>query len=47
MLLSSFVENELIKESLLGTLGSGRLSHGLLICGEKGFGTNYFAKLLA
>lgn len=46
MLLNSFTGNN-IKESLLGALASGRLSHGLLLCGEKGMGVNYFALLLA
>lgn len=47
MLLDSFTGNKNIKESLLGALASGRLSHGLLLCGEKGFGVNHFAWLLA
>ena len=47
MLLNSFTGNKNIKESLLGAMASGRLSHGLLICGEKGMGVNYFALLLA
>ncbi|MBQ8604955.1 MAG: AAA family ATPase [Oscillospiraceae bacterium] len=47
MLLNSFTGNNNIKESLLGALASGRLSHGLLLCGEKGMGVNYFALLLA
>lgn len=47
MYLSSFTGNSAIKESLLGALASGRLSHGLLICGEKGMGINHFARLLA
>ena len=47
MLLNSFTGNRNIKESLLGALASGRLSHGLLLCGEKGMGVNYFALLLA
>ncbi|MBR5521430.1 MAG: AAA family ATPase [Oscillospiraceae bacterium] len=47
MLLSTFTGNNGIKESLLGALASGRLSHGLLLCGEKGMGVNYFALLLA
>ena len=47
MLLDSFTGNRNIKESLLGALASGRLSHGLLLCGEKGMGVNHFAWLLA
>ncbi len=47
MLLNSFTGNKNIKESLLGALASGRLSHGLLLRGEKGMGVNYFALLLA
>ncbi len=47
MLLDSFTGNKNIKESLLGALASGRLSHGLLLCGEKGMGVNRFAYLLA
>lgn len=47
MLLSSFIGNNNIKESLLGALASGRLSHGLLIVGPKGQGVNHFARLLA
>ncbi|MBQ3008679.1 MAG: hypothetical protein IJD80_03725 [Oscillospiraceae bacterium] len=47
MLLSTFTGNKSIKESLLGALASGRLSHGLLLCGEKGLGVNHFAYLLA
>lgn len=47
MLLSTFVGNNSVKESLLGALASGRLSHGLMICGEKGTGINRFALLLA
>ena len=47
MLLNSFTGNRNIKESLLGVLASGRLSHGLLLCGEKGMGVNHFALLLA
>ena len=47
MLLSTFTGNKSIKESLLGALASGRLSHGLLLCGEKGLGVNRFAWLLA
>ncbi|MBR4035474.1 MAG: hypothetical protein IKJ05_01930 [Oscillospiraceae bacterium] len=47
MLLDSFTGNKNIKESLLGALASGRLSHGLLLCGEKGLGVNRFAWLLA
>lgn len=47
MLLNTFTGNKNIKESLLGTLASGRLSHGLLLCGEKGLGVNRFAWLLA
>ncbi|MEG1862145.1 MAG: AAA family ATPase [Oscillospiraceae bacterium] len=39
--------NNNIKESLLGALTSGRLSHGLLIVGTKGLGVNHFARLLA
>ena len=47
MLAEKFKGNRNIKESLLGALASGRLSHGLLLCGEKGMGVNYFALLLA
>lgn len=47
MLLNTFTGNRNIKESLLGALVSGRLSHGLLLCGEKGLGVNHFAWLLA
>lgn len=47
MNLNAFKGNTGIKESLLGAIASGRLSHGLLICGEKGMGVNYFAHLLA
>jgi len=47
MLLNSFTGNKNIKESLLGAMASGRLSHGLLLRGEKGMGVNYFALLLA
>lgn len=47
MLLNSFTGNRLIKESLLGALASGRLSHGLMLCGRKGMGVNHFAHLLA
>ena len=47
MLLNSFTGNKNIKESLLGALASGRLSHGLLLRGEKGMGVNHFAYLLA
>ena len=47
MLLNSFTGNRNIKESLRGALASGRLSHGLLLCGEKGMGVNEFAWLLA
>ena len=47
MLLNSFTGNRNIKESLLGALASGRLSHGLLLRGEKGMGVNHFAYLLA
>ena len=47
MLLDSFIGNKNMKESLLGALASGRLSHGLLLCGEKGLGVNEFAYLLA
>ena len=47
MLRDNFKGNETIKESLLGALASGSLSHGLLLCGEKGMGVNYFALLLA
>ena len=47
MLLNSFTGNTNIKESLLGALASGRLSHGLLLCGDKGMGVNHFAWLLA
>ena len=47
MLLNSFTGNRNIKESLLGALASGRLSHGLLLSGEKGMGVNEFAWLLA
>lgn len=47
MLLNTFTGNMNIKESLLGALSSGRLSHGLLLCGEKGMGVNHFAFLLA
>ena len=47
MLLNSFTGNKNIKESLLGAIASGRLSHGLLLCGDKGLGVNRFAWLLA
>ncbi len=47
MLLNSFTGNKNIKESLLGAMASGRLSHGLLLCGEKGMGVNHFALMLA
>ncbi len=47
MNLSSFTGNNSIKESLLGAVASGRLSHGLLLRGEKGMGVNHFALLLA
>ena len=47
MLLNKFTGNKTIKESLLGAIASGRLSHGLLICGEAGMGVNHFATLLA
>lgn len=47
MLLNSFTGNNGIKESLLGAIASGRLSHGLLLCAEKGMGVNHFALLLA
>ena len=47
MLLNTFTGNRNIIESLLGALASGRLSHGLLLCGEKGMGVNEFAWLLA
>ncbi len=47
MLLNSFTGNRRIKESLLGAITSGRLSHGLLLCAEKGMGVNHFAYLLA
>ncbi len=47
MNLTRFTGNNSIKESLLGGLTSGRLSHGLLLRGEKGTGVNYFALLLA
>ncbi len=47
MLLNTFTGNMNIKESLLGALAAGRLSHGLLLCGEKGMGVNHFAFLLA
>ena len=47
MLLNTFIGNKNIKESLLGALASGRLSHGLLLCGDKGMGVNHFAYLLA
>lgn len=47
MLLNTFTGNMNVKESLLGALSSGRLSHGLLLCGEKGMGVNHFAFLLA
>ncbi len=47
MSLNSFTGNKNIKESLSGAIASGRLSHGLLLRGEKGMGVNYFALLLA
>lgn len=47
MLLNTFTGNMNIKESLLGAIASGRLSHGLLLCAEKGIGVNHFAFLLA
>ncbi len=47
MNLNSFTGNKNIKESLSGAIASGRLSHGLLLRGEKGLGVNYFALLLA
>ncbi len=47
MLLHRFTGNENIKTSLSGAIASGRLSHGLLLSGEKGMGVNCFALLLA
>ena len=47
MLLSTFTGNMNVKESLLGAIASGKLSHGLLLCAEKGMGVNHFAFLLA
>lgn len=47
MFLDHFMGNNMIKESLLGALASGRLSHGIILAGEKGSGVNQFAFLLA
>ncbi|MEG2082110.1 MAG: hypothetical protein RR011_02660 [Oscillospiraceae bacterium] len=47
MVLGEFVGNEHTKLSLLAAISCGRLSHGLVIAGQKGFGVNCFARLLA
>lgn len=36
-----------MKAALENGITGGFLSHALLICGEKGLGVNYFARLLA
>lgn len=47
MFVETFFGNDNTKKSLLGALASGRLSHGIIINGEKGTGTNRLALLLA
>ncbi len=47
MLIETFVGNTSVKESLLASLKAGRLSHSVLISGQKGNGVNAFALLLA
>lgn len=46
-MLNSICGNEELKQSLLAALGSGRLSHSVLIAGEDGTGTGYAARCLA
>lgn len=47
MKLDSFIGSENIKLSLSEAISADKLSHGLVIAGKKGFGVNYFARLLA
>ena len=47
MLSELFIGNDKTKESLLASLKAGRLSHSILLSGEKGNGVNYLALLLA
>lgn len=46
-MLSDICSNNELKQSLLAALGSGRLSHSVLIAGEIGTGTGYAARCLA
>ena len=39
--------NEMLKESLSAALRAGRLSHSILLCGEKGVGAGFAARCLA
>lgn len=39
--------NEMLKESLSAALRAGRLSHSILLCGEKGAGAGFAARCLA
>ena len=44
---NNFVGSDTVKENLLGSLESGRLPHGIVIHGSKGFGKSLFARILA
>lgn len=46
-MLETLAGNQEFKQSLLTALSSGRLSHSVLLVGEKGTGVNFAAKLLA
>lgn len=47
MLSELYIGNDKTKESLLASVKAGRLSHSILLSGEKGNGVNYLALLLA
>ena len=47
MNIQNFKGSETVKAALENGITGGFLSHALLICGEKGLGVNYFARLLA
>lgn len=46
-MLSELLGNERLRDSLCAALAAGRLSHGVLLCGEAGCGVGYAARCLA
>ena len=47
MIIDRFIGSEEAKARLSAAMRTGQLSHSMLICGEAGCGTGYFARLLA